>query len=89
MADATVEERAEAARTLMAEGWTQDGAYNHLHGDCDAAICCGHFAGTDRLMLVCNDDCGEVFEDIQSANDHSLAEGHNEGFSIGYESDVM
>lgn len=35
------ETRWAAVQRLQAQGWTQEGAMNHIEGMCDPMICCG------------------------------------------------
>jgi hypothetical protein len=33
--------RLEAIKPMVAEGWTAEGAMDHIEGSCDRLICCG------------------------------------------------
>lgn len=41
LADADYATRLAAVEKLMADGWTLEGAFNHIEGMCDREICCG------------------------------------------------
>lgn len=56
---ATLDEKLEAIEPLLAEGWTQDAALNHIEGDCDVLVCSA-CTNPEPLYLVCR-QCGEAF----------------------------